>query len=222
MDTIGIIALGVACVSLVLSGVAYWRSGGRRDIEAMHAELRRRVRSGYEASLARIQRAEERLAALRASASVETTKAIEGVRAQLAESRAEIEARLGQLEHGLSVRADAAEQSLERKVLRLEGRAQLLLARTDAARAERLAAAGDFAGAHDSLEEAVARVREVRLRLTNPFEQDPAFQNVVDALLEAIRSVRAQAADHERRIERVLSASDSLVASLAAREETIA
>ncbi|HVM61096.1 MAG TPA: hypothetical protein VMV72_09540 [Verrucomicrobiae bacterium] len=33
-----IIALILAVISLVLSGVAYWRAGGRRDIDLIHAK----------------------------------------------------------------------------------------------------------------------------------------------------------------------------------------
>jgi chromosome segregation ATPase len=240
MGTISIIALCLAAVSIALSAIAYWRAGGRRDVEALRAqlaseleavhareraiaeELRRRVRSGYEDSLARIKRAEERLAQVRETVSAETRQAIDALREQFAEARREIETRLAELKAGASSRAEALQETLQRRVLRMEARAQLIMARADMLRAERLAEKRDFARANDLLEEAVAKVRSVRARLSDPFEDDPAFQNVLDALLEAIRSVRAQAADHERQIERVLSASDALLASLASHEESIA
>lgn len=239
METISIIALCLAVGSLALSAIAYWRSGGRRDVERIRAqlqseleaarareraltdELRRRVRTGYEDSLARIKRAEERLAQVRETVSAETRQAIDGLRAQLAEARREIETRLEELKTGVSTRAEALQEGLHRRVVRMEGRAQLMLARADMVRAERLAEKQDFARANDLLEEAVAKVRAVRTRLSDPFEDEPAFQNVLDALLEAIHSVRAQAADHARQIERVLSANDALLASLASHEQNI-
>ncbi|HEX3854163.1 MAG TPA: hypothetical protein VHW01_24535 [Polyangiaceae bacterium] len=239
MEAISIIALCVAGVSLLFSGVAYWRAGGRGDVEAMRAELARqlqavrereramaeeisgRVRTGYEDSIARIRRAEERLAALREDVSTETREAIDALRAQLGWTRREIETRLTELKSSVSARAESIQEALHRRVLRMEGRALMLTARADMVRAERLAEKRDFAGADDLLEEAVAKVRDVRQRLSDPFEDDPAYQNVIDALLEAIRTVRAQAADHARQIERVLSASDALLASLASREQSV-
>jgi chromosome segregation ATPase len=239
MEAISIIALCVAGLSLAASAVAYWRAGGRRDVEALRAELARqletvrareqalaeelgrRVRSGYEESLARIKRAEERLAELREKMSADTRQAVDALRAQLAEARREIEGALQQLKTGASTRAEALQQALHRRVLRMEGRVLLLMARADIVRAERLAEKRDFIHANDLLEEAVARVRAVRLRLSDPFEDEAAFENALDALHEAIRSVRAEAADHQRQIDRVLTANDALLASLASFEQTL-
>jgi hypothetical protein len=239
METVSILALCLAGVSLVLSAVAYWRAGGRRDVEAlrqelaheaealrarqraMAEELAQRVRGGYEDSLARIKRAEDRLADLRDAMASETRLAIDALRTQLAEARRQVDAGLQRLKTDASARATAAEEALHKRVLRMEGRVQLIAARAEMVRAERLAEKGDFERAHDLLEDAANKVREVKLRLSDTFEEDPAFREVLVAMQEAIRSVRAQAADHQRQIDRVLLASDALLASLATREQSM-
>jgi hypothetical protein len=239
MGTVSIIALCLAGVSLVLSAVAYWRAGGRREVEAVRLELAReaeavrarqramaeelgqRVRTGYEDSLARIKRAEERLAELRDTMAAQTRQAVDALRAQLAEARKQIDAGLQRLKTDASARAAVAEEAVHKRVLRMEGRVQLVVVRAEMVRAERLADKGDFARAQDLLEDAVNKVREVKLRLTDAFEEDPAFRDVLVALQDAIRSVRTEAADHQRRIDRVLAASDALLASLATREQSI-
>jgi hypothetical protein len=218
METVCITALCVAGVSLVLSAVAYWRAGGRSDVEALRAELARRIRNGYEDSLARIRRAEQRLAALQESLSAEARQAVDELRAQLAETRQEIEAGLHNLKTGVSTRAEAAQEALHKRVLRLEGRAQLLMARADILRAERLAEKGELLHANELLEEAADKVREVKLRYGEAFEGDPIFIEMFLALRAAIRSVHEEAADHQQQIERALSASDALLASLTERE----
>jgi hypothetical protein len=238
MGTIDIILLCMTLLSLALAAVAYWRSGGRRHVETLRAEmarhleaarareralaeqLSRRIHNGYEDALTRIRRAEQRLAELRENVSDETRQAIDLLRAQLEEARHRIEAGLQQVKEGASSRAEALQESLHRRVLRLEGQALLLLARADIKRAQSLAEKHEFERADDLLQEAVSKVREVRMRLSDPFEDDPAYKNVVITLLDAIRSVRAQAADYEGQIERVLLASDALMASIAAREQT--
>jgi len=64
----------------------------------------------------------------------------------------------------------------------------------------------------------ILRNAPLRILLVEAGEADaPPLQ----ALLDAIRSVRAQAADHARQIERVLSANDALLASLASHEQNI-
>lgn len=221
MGAMSLIALFMASVSVVLSGIAYWRTGGRVDIEALRTALARRVRGGYEDSLARIKRAEARLAGTHETLSAETRQAVDALRAQLVAARQEAEAGLQGLESDVSMRAQSAQEALRKRVLRMEGRVQLVAARAEIVRAERLAEKQDFQRANDLLEEAVAKVREVKLRLSDAFEEVPAYNEVLQSLQAAIRSVRQEAADHERRIDRVLSASDRLLASLGAREQAI-
>ncbi|MCU1280846.1 MAG: hypothetical protein JWM53_4392 [bacterium] len=240
METICIVALCAAGASLILSAVAWWRAGGRsavvslrtqlgRELEARRArqrqtseELAQRLRRGYEESLARIKRAEERLAQLREEASAEMRQSIESLQAHLAEARRDIEASLARLKGEVSVRTEAAEEALRRRILRLEGHVQLLLARAEMRRAERRAEKRDFIGAVEMLETALSKVNEVKLRLSDAFEEDPSFDEVLGALHDAIRSVRAQAAEHKRDLEHAVSASDVLLRIIAAREQTLA
>jgi chromosome segregation ATPase len=230
-----VLALGSAILALL----AYWRSSGQRDVTKLRAELTRelaalrarqlvateelsrRLRGGYEDTLTRIGRAGVRLDELRLDTSAGARASIDELRTQLAEARRDVEKGLQRLNSSVSIRAETTELALRRRVLRLEGRVQLLTARAEMVRAERLAAKRDFVHSHLLLESAVARVREVKMRLGEGFDEDPAFDAVILALQEAIRSVRAEAADHQQQIERILGADDSLIASLAAHEQSI-
>ncbi|MDB4967778.1 MAG: hypothetical protein JWN44_3467 [Myxococcales bacterium] len=226
METICVVAICVAAASLILSAVAWWRAGGRGEVASLrqdlarHAEaLKQRVRIGYEDSLARIRLAEERLARVREETSAEARQSIDALRAHLAQARSEIDASLTRLKGEVSTRTEAAEQAIRARILRMEGHVQLLSARAEMVRAERRAEKRDFIGAIELLEKAIARVNEVKLRLSDRFEDDPQFADVLGALHDAIRSVRAEAADHKRDLERAVLASDVLMRSVAAGEE---
>jgi hypothetical protein len=239
METMCIVAICTAGVSLILSAVAWWRAGGRSDVESLQTELKReletlrerrqvmltdlraRLRGSYEESLARIRRAEERLARLREETSAELRQSIDALRAHLAATRAEVESGLARLQGEVSSHAEAAERALRQRVLRLEAHVQLLAARAEMVRAERRAEKRDFTGAVELLEKSVARVNEVKLRMTDTFEEDPKFNDVFAALHDAIRSVRAEAADHKQDLEQAVSASDVLLQSVAEREQSL-
>lgn len=231
-----VVALVLSCIAIVLAAVAYWRSGGERDVAALRDELRveldglrrvqremgeelsRRVRSGYEGSLSRIRRAQDRISALRAEVSTSLRGTLDVLSQQLADLRRDAEEGITKLKTGVSTGAKTTEEAVAARVRRVEGRVQVLVARAEISRAEKLAAKSQFVEAEQRLEDAVSKVREVRTRLSEEFEDDPAFSEVLDALQDAIRSVRARADDHRRQIDRVLAASDSLLASLETRE----
>jgi hypothetical protein len=240
MATLTIVALALSVLGIVLAGIAYWRAGGRQELTAARAELMQdlealkgkqralaeglsiRVRSGYEDSLARVRRAQERISRLKEEVSADLRRSVEAMSRQLADMKLEAEEGLARLKSEASAGLQGTQEELARRIRRIEGRLQVLVCRIEMARAERLAEKGDFVAAEMLLEEAVARVREVKTRLSDETEEDPAFTNVLVALQGAIHSVRERAEDHQRMIERVVSASDSLLASLEAREQQTA
>jgi hypothetical protein len=215
------VALALSFVSLALAMVAYSRAGARDDVAVIRMKQRLLagevscwIRSGLDDSLVRVIRAQVRLAELGRSASAGLRESIDALGRQLAEMKQQAEEGLARLETGVSAGARATQEGLARRVRRLEGSIQVLAARDEIGAAERLADSHEFVRAEDLLEDAVARVREVRMRLADEVSDDAAFATVLEALQDAVRSIRARAEDHKRRIDTVLSASDSLLASL--------
>ncbi|MDB4996028.1 MAG: hypothetical protein JWM74_3460 [Myxococcaceae bacterium] len=214
-------ALVFSIVSLVLSLAAYWRAGGRRELEVLQVkqrlmaeDLAKWMRKGFEDSLARTARAQKRLAELSQGASQQLREANRVLELELGELKKEAELGLFHLKTEVSSGGHAAQEALAKRIRRIEGSIQVLVARAEIAAAERLAAANEIVQAEDLLEDAVSKVREVRMRLSEEVGDDPAFEHVIETLHDALRSVRARAVDHRRRIESVLEASDSLLASL--------
>ncbi len=232
-------AIIMAGVSLFLSGIAYWRAGGRADIATLKRELReeidsfksrqraiaedlrKRINSGYEDTLSRIKRGERRLADLRQEVSASMQEGIDAVSRQLAELKVEAEEGITRLKHDVSIGAQATQEAVGLRIRRLEGRIQILMVRAEMARAQRLADKRSFIDAEKLLEDAVAKVREVKARLSDDFEENPAFSEVITSLQNAIRSVRAEAEDSRHELDRVLSSSESLLSSLASREQRL-
>jgi hypothetical protein len=228
-DTLAIIALLLALVSLTLGMLAYWRSGVLDEIEAVGArqrlvtdELSRRIRRGIEDSLARVSRASQRLAQLQRGPSMRLSKTIDELAAELANVRAGLQEVMRRVQGDVSEGAEATAEALARRIRHIESRIQVLMTRAEIRAAEDLADAGRFVAAEDLLEDAVARVRELSLRYADEPGEEPAFAPVIEALHGALHSLRERAADHKRRIDSVLSASDSLLAALASREHAVA
>jgi hypothetical protein len=220
-----VIAVFLSVASMLLAAIAYWRSGGREDLELVRSkqklvvdELARRVRRGLEESRARAIRSQQRLAELKKEAADNVLVAIDGLTREVAEIKKETEERLQDLKFEVTAGAQAAEEALAKRVRRVEGSVRVLGARAEIRAAEQLADAGGFAEAEDLLEDAVARVREAKMRLADDDGEERSFEPVIEALHEAIHAIRERALDHKRQIDSVLSASDSLLASLRTRE----
>jgi hypothetical protein len=219
--TLSSYALVFAIVSMVLALAAYWRAGGRRDLEVIQAkqrlmaeDLAKWMRKGFEDSLARIGRAQKRVGELGKEAPENLRASIHALELELGEMRKEAELGLFHLKTEVSSGGHAAQEALAKRVRRAEGSVQVLVARSEITTAEHLADRNELAQAEDLLEDAVSKVREVRMSLSEEVGDDPAFEHVIETLHEALRSVRERAADHKRRIDSVLAASDSLLASL--------
>lgn len=239
MGAVCIVALVLSAGSFAVAIASWLRAGGRQQLAAMRRDLARevellrtgqqtlledlatRVRRGYERLLARVEHAQQRLGELRERASADMHRRLDTLREELADVQGTAAGELARLKAEASAATAAAEDSLARRLRRLEGRLQILQARMEISNAEVLAGDGDFTTAEELLEDAVARVRDVRSRL-DEMEEDPAFGDVLNALQKAIRSVRMRAEARERQIDRVVSASDTLLACLEAREQSLA
>jgi hypothetical protein len=220
-----VIAVFLSVASMLLAAVAFWRSGGRENLERVQSkqklvvdELSRRVRRGLEESRGRSVRGQQRLAQLGQEAASNVHHAIDEVTREVAEIQKEAEERLQDLRFDVTAGAQAAEEALAKRMRRVEGSIRVLAARAEIRAAERLADSGAFVNAEDLLEDAVAKVREAKMRLADDDGEEGKFDPVIDALHEAIHAIREQALDHKRQIDSVLAASDSLLVSLRARE----
>src|SRR5262249_7060482 len=89
MATLAIVGFVLSCVSIILAGVAYWRTGGRQDVMSVRDDVRRELglvherqknladetarwlRADYDETIARAQRARERIALARKEAADE-------------------------------------------------------------------------------------------------------------------------------------------------------
>lgn len=228
-STWAVVALFLSIASMVLAVVAYWRSGGRDDLELVRKkqqlvvdELARRTRRGLEESFARVQRAQNQLAQLRAEASAGVQDSIDALARELAEVRRELEIARERLKVEVTAGAQAAQEVLGKRVHHIEGTVRVLAARAEIRAAELLADKGRFFEAENMVEDAIAKVREAKMRLSEEEADEPAFGPVIEALHVALHSIRARAIDHKREMDTVLAASDSLLASLRAHERAFA
>ena len=235
-QTVSMVALALSALSFVLSAAAYWRASGRADLSGLRAQIKReaealcarqqrfgdgltrQIRASYEDSLSRLKRAERRVAALGTEFAHELKHNIDILNRELFTAQQQAEQALLRLESSDSSELDEVQDVLARRVRHLEARLQLLMSRCEMVRAERLAEKGRFAEAENLLEDSVAKVRELKLRFSDDIGDDVAFSKVISALHDAIRSVRGEAEDHPRQIERVVSASDRLLATLETRD----
>ena len=234
---LGLIALVLAGTGLCVSILAYWRSGGRWEMRALQYEIRAeleaarqaqlaladelatRIRMGYDDTLERMRRAEARLSELRQGASAELTRALNAAARRASELRRQAWDGLDRLRKEATAQAERAQEAVARRARRLEARVEVLVARAEIARAERLAEKEDFVSAQSVLEHAAAKVRDARTKVTDADGQEQVFDEVVDSLAEAIRGVRVHAASARQQIEKVMTTSDSLLGSLEGREQ---
>jgi chromosome segregation ATPase len=226
---LGFTALAISAVGLVLAAAAYLRASSPHAHSAdahwdRHTvdRIARSLREGLEESLSRVKRAQLRLSELGERASEGVHRSIEELSRQLTQLKREVDQEIAQLRTEISSRAVAAQDAFTRRLRHIEANIEILRARAEISVAEELAEEGMFLEAEELLEDAVARIREVKMRLSDIVGDDPAFAPVIEALNEAIHSIRARAADHKRQLDTVLSASDSLLAWLKSREQAAA
>ena len=228
--------IGISLTSLVLAVIAYWRSGGKQDIERARVEIDRKVEAlrvkqnefvesvekalaaAYESSRQRLQAARELLRQLE-------DKTVEGLEKQVQLAHQQLEALARRLEEAAKSAKDAtvaAAQSVEQVIAlrtrRAEARAVILFAKADATLAVSAAALKDFERADELLEEATVMLRNVREILGDDHAYDHLLDKMKLALRDATTAVRAKAEDVRQRIERVLTDAERLVSSLESDE----
>lgn len=232
-----VLALAIASVSLVLGAVAYWRSGGKRDVQSARREIEREIEAlqttlkefregaaqvitaGFEASRRGLKSAAERLRQLK-------EEAIEGLEKQITRAQEQISNVARQLEEAARSAAGAAtsaarqaERAIAVRAHRLEARVDLLFAKAMAIRAIGYADKQEFFQAEERLEAASERLRAARQVLGDDHAYDQLLDAVRDALREATVAVRSRAEILRGKLESVLSQTDRLVQRLESDEE---
>ena len=232
-------ALMVALASFGLAAVAYWRSGGKRDIEAAREQLEAEmevlrakqrefldsaseaIASAYDESRRRLGRNRERLRALKEEAVEGLGKQMEGAIEQLHAIAQRLEAGAKSAGESTLMVARSVEQGIARRVQRLEARTTLLYAKAKATRAVNWAQKREFERAERQLEEAAELLRTVRETLGTDHAYDEGLDAVKRALTEATGAVRARAEDTRTRIEHILAEADQLVGRLESDEHQV-
>jgi hypothetical protein len=242
MDTLtmSIVALVVSCVSLLLAGLSYWRTGGerdakalrdevRRDIESLHERQRlfaeeaaRRLRSEHERLIARAGRARARIKEAREEAKADVATRLDALDRRLAKVGQEAQAGLERMKQEASAELHAEQIRIARAERMLEGELQLLVVKSETRKAESLASRGEFIEAEMRLQSAVARTGQARALIGEDSDDDHALEEVQRALYETIQRLRAKADTYRQEVQHVVQASDALIESLEIRERQAA
>jgi len=226
----------ISTVSLLLSATAYWRSGGKRDVEHIRREVQREmealrakqkefsetvsqsIAAAYERSRERLQVARDHLRRLK-------NEAVEGLEGQVQLAQEQLAALAQRLEEGAKSAKDATvaaarnvEAAIALRVRRIEARATLLEAKVEASRAVGLAGKKDFERAEELLERATELLRLARETLDNDHAYDQLLDKMRLALREATVAIRARAEDVRQKIEEVLADTERIVSTLESDE----
>ncbi len=199
--------LALPGVGLLLSIIALRRSERARKMLA--DDLAARIKKDYDAFMARIARVRISLADTRAGAPEELRERIDRINQELEELEAEARRELGRVQEPTEG-AHRRHEELLRGMRRLEARAQLVEVKSEIVRAQRLASQSEFVAAEELLETSASRMRDIRAALGRG-ESDPAFVEIVTALQDALRAVRNRAENTRRKLQDVLSETDSLL-----------
>jgi len=231
------LALIISLLSLALAATAYWRAGGKQDVEHARLEIKREmellsarqkefaesvsqsIAAAYETSRQRLQVAREHLRQLK-------DETVEGLEKQVKRAQEQLDALAQRLEEGAKSAKDATvaaarnvEEAIALRVRRIEARATLLQAKAEATRAVSSAAKKDFQRAEQLLEEATESLRSARETLGEDHAYDQLLDAMKLALREATSTVRKQAEDVRQKIEQVLADTDRLVSRLESDED---
>jgi hypothetical protein len=220
-----LIAFIIAIIALALAGVAWWRAGGKRDIELLREKQKEltdvlllAVEEAYEASRQTLRQTADGLRVLKA-------EAVEGLEQQLERAQQQLQALERRLEEtAKSARqttlaaAQTAERAIRLRVRRLEARGSLLYAKASAVLAQRWANKGELVRAEQRLDQATALLALARETLRADHAYDEQLEIVKRALAEATTAVRAKAQDIRQRIEQVLTETDKLLGALESDE----
>lgn len=232
MDTA---TLAISVAALALGGVAYWRSGGQRDVARLEDGLRRDLgelrakqaelvdhagedlSAAYERSRARLSSARSRIHRMQEAAVEELENQMRRAGEQLEDLGRRLEQAAYEAKDATVAGARATERGIARRVRRMQARVLILEVKAKAQLAGHAARHRDFDRADARLAGAGDLLAEARTILA-----DDAFDDELEAIRDALRhaatSVRSRADDTRRRIEQVLADADRVVTSLEADE----
>jgi len=229
-------ALIIALISLALASVAYWRSGGKQDVqnlqcslqrelEALRAKQKELVESASQSLAAAYDRSRQRLAVARENLRQQKEEAVEGLEKQVKLAQSQLEALAKRLEESARAAKDltvsaahSAEEAIALRVRRMEARATLMQAKAKATRAQSAAANREFERADQLLAEAADLLRDARETLGDDHAYDAKLEAIKSSLREATNAVHTHAEDIRKRIEQVLADTDRIVSTLESDE----
>ena len=229
MNTVTLFLVGL---SLVLSAVAYWRSGGAQDLQKLRAEFeslrlkQKELAEGIADGLsAAYSRSRERLQVARETLHRQKVEAVEGMEKQLELAQDQLdglgrrlEEAAGSIKNVAVSTARRIEEAITVRVHRLEARAILLQAKAKVSRARTAAGKNDFQRADELLADATDLFHSARESLGRDHSYDLQLEVMKQALRSATTAVRARAEDTRSRIDRLISDTDRIVGALESDE----
>lgn len=217
--------IAISILSLILSLTAYWRAGGREDIDRLRHETgallvnqRKVVASAFEHSRERLRATQAELNTLKQGLATKLATQVERAQEQLDALSARLEAAALEAKDATAVAAEQSQQAIARRVRRLQARVTLLSAQTEAMRAVDFARDRDFAQAERRLEEATELLQRAREKLGEDAAYDVGLMTAKRSLREATNAIRNHAADAREQLDQVLSDTNKLVESLQSAE----
>jgi len=227
---------GLSLTSLILAAIAYWRAGGRRDVERVRVDLNRdietlrvkyeesvqsleeAIEAAYENSRRRLRVAREKLRELKNSTAEGMEKQVESARQQL-EALAEHLERAAKFVRKTTLSAARnIEEGIALRARRIEARALLLEAKAMAKLAVHVAGKKDFDRSEQFLEDATLSLQRARETLGEDHAYDQFLDRMRASLRDATAAVRSHAANVQQKIEQVLTDADRIVSTLEGAE----
>ncbi|HWA74719.1 MAG TPA: hypothetical protein VG937_20395 [Polyangiaceae bacterium] len=218
-------ALAISVLSLILSLTAYWRAGGRQDIDRLRRDADAlRVRQ-QEAVATAFQSSRERLRATQIELDALKQRMATALATQVGRAEQQLDALSARLEEAALAAKDASvsaaersQQAIARRARRLEAGVILLSAKAEAMRAVDAAKNRDFVQAEQRIDEATELLQRAREKLGEDAAYDEGLMTARRSLREATNAIRNHAADTRERIDQVLNDTNKLVESLQSAE----
>jgi uncharacterized phage infection (PIP) family protein YhgE len=230
------LALILSILSLALASTAYWRAGGKQDVETARAVIDRKieelsakqkefVESASQSIAAAYEASRQRLQAAREAIRQTKEEAVEDLEQQLKRAQEQLDALAQRLEEGARSAKEATvaaarsvEEGIALRVRRVEARTKLLHAKAKTTLAVTAAEKLDFLKAEERLEEATDLLRTARAILADDHAYDELLDKMKASLRDATAAVKAKAEDVRKKLDQVLTDTDRLVGSLESDE----
>jgi hypothetical protein len=223
-------------ISLGLALVAYWRSGGKQDVQSVQASLQREldvlrakqkelVETASQTLAAAYDRSRQRLAIARENLRQQKEEAVAGLEKQVKLAQEQLEDLAKKLEDSARAAKDltvsaarGAEEAIALRVRRIQVRTTLMQAKAKATHAQSAAANKEFDQADQLLIEATELMRDARQTLGDDHAYDALLDTMRGALRDATTAVRAKAENIRQKLDQVLADTDKLVSQLESDE----